>query len=703
VSEIAAPGVPGPLCVFGEHAFPIATAKLGDAVAPVVAGAQFGHGRVVAFGHGGYFGKAALATAGTGRLVLNAVAWAVHKDKHDPRIALHRAGDLRAFLQGAGYDARTVQGRNWQRELGDYELLCTDPARLSEDERRAIQTFIRGGGGLVVGGLGWGWLQLNPGKDIREHPLNQLLAPAGILWADGYLSKTSAAGYNVDPLPDQLTQASSALDFIVAHPDGATQKTRIAQAVRTLTTAVRTLPLDDALLLPRLAALESRGDGLVTPSEKQPVSNKRPLDRLLLTLQFERIKNLPAEQVEAHPAAEFFPGLPEAGAATVVRKVEIDTGIPGRHSTGLYAAAGSTVTVALLGNAAAGDLKLRIGAHSDKLWHKDRWPRVPEITRTFTLKSGTTKAANAFGGLVYVEVPNQARASRQVVTIRGAVAAPLYVLGTTTLDQWRTVERKAPGPWAELASSKIILTAPSSVVRKLDDPQALMRFWDAVADADADLAGRPHTRVRPERYVADVLISAGYMHAGYPIMTHLDAAAIMVDRERMLREGARACWGLFHELGHNHQNPDWTFAGTGEVTCNLFTLYALDSVVGVSPDEQERFTRGAIREEFAAHRRAGAPFATWKSKPFLALLMYVQLQRAFGWDAFKRVFAEYRALPKSERPADDAEKRDQWLMRFSRTVNRDLGPFFEAWRIPTSPAARASVADLPEWPSDQWQ
>ena len=98
---------------------------------------------------------------------------------------------------------------------------------------------------------------------------------------------------------------------------------------------------------------------------------------------------------------------------------------------------------------------------------------------------------------------------------------------------------------------------------------------------------------------------------------------------------------------------------------------------------------------------AGADFNEWKRKPFLALLMYMQVREAFGWDAYKQIFAEYRDLPKDQRPKDDAEKRDQWLVRLSRTVGRNLGPFFETWGVPTSEQARASIADLPVWmPAD---
>ena len=63
----------------------------------------------------------------------------------------------------------------------------------------------------------------------------------------------------------------------------------------------------------------------------------------------------------------------------------------------------------------------------------------------------------------------------------------------------------------------------------------------------AELGARP-LDVQPQRFVTDRQISLGYMHSGYPIMTHLDAAERFVDLERLSTKGD---WGMFHEMGHN--------------------------------------------------------------------------------------------------------------------------------------------------------
>ena len=78
-------------------------------------------------------------------------------------------------------------------------------------------------------------------------------------------------------------------------------------------------------------------------------------------------------------------------------------------------------------------------------------------------------------------------------------------------------------------------------------------------------------------------------------------------------------------------------------------------------------------------------------------MMYVQLVDGYGWGAFKRVYEEYRDLPAQFRPKSDADKRDHWLVRFSRSVGRDLIPFFRALGVSVSDAAVREVSGLPEW------
>jgi hypothetical protein len=365
------------------------------------------------------------------------------------------------------------------------------------------------------------------------------------------------------------------------------------------------------------------------------------------------------------------------------------------HSTGLYAAPGEVITVTVPANAAKKKLRVRIGAHKDELWHLDSWKRFPEITRSFVIDAPVTKAACAFGGLVYIDVPRNCDLGTIAVQISGAVPAPVYFHGRTTPEEWRATIRNHPAPWGEIVSSKVIVTLPSDVLRTLDDPKALMETWDRILDLVADLATIPRERERPERIVCDEQISAGYMHSGYPIMTWMDQPANFASREALIK----GHWGIFHELGHNHQVKDWTFEGTGEVTCNLFSFYIYDKLCGVKPRDYVH-GRGTVPviELHKKYFATGKPsYERWMADPFTALCMYAQLQDAFGWEPYQKVFAEYRALPDGQRPKTEQERRDQWMMRFSKTVGKNLAPFFTRWGVPISDAAAKSVASLPAW------
>ncbi|MBC7286627.1 MAG: hypothetical protein H5T86_00990 [Armatimonadetes bacterium] len=698
VREIAAPGVPGTLCVFGDNAFAVVVGRSGRAFEPVVAACRIGKGRAVGFGHDGYLGQGALDVADTGRLMLNAVRWAAAKPS--PRVAVRGLQELLAFFREHGLPAEPLDGDDWLERLGDYDVLCIHAGGLPmPDQAPQLVKYLRSGGGLITAHTGWGWLQLSPGKCLAtDFPATQLLAPGGLIWGDGTLNRTSAKGFSAEARPSELTNASRALDALEAHATGRRLTAEdLAQAGWSVVRTASVLPPNDEILLPRLRRVQQRHAAEAVPTPQKPLGADNTLARLALTLQLQDLRRTPPQLVKAHPAAAAFPGAVPPDAPRVEKRLEIDTQVPGWHSTGLYAAPSEVIEVEIPQNAVGKGLAVQIGCHTDVLWHLDSWRRAPEIVRSFPLDAAHAKAANAFGGLVYIVVPENCRLGTLSVIMRGAVEAPHFILGRTTPEDWRNSVRNRLAPWAELECSKVIVTLPSEHVRKLDDPVELMELWSNVLDACASLAAMPLERARPERFVTDVQISAGYMHSGYPIMTHLDVAPVLADRAALFARAADGgAWGFFHELGHNHQSPDWTFDGTGEVTENLFSLYVLDRVFNVrqaghpavKPAERER----VMREYFAA-----PSFEKWKSNPFLALYMYMQLQEAFGWEAFRKVFAEYRRLTEAERPKTDDEKRDQWLVRFSKVVGRNLGPFFEAWRVPTSEAARASVADLPPW------
>lgn len=679
-------GLAGPIAVVGPDAAALLAGDRPEAQNVVAATALLGRGRVVAFGHNSALNNDEFLAGddGTGRLVLNAVRLLGAKRKQ-PAIGVRGCGGIQRLLTRRQIPFTVLDG-GWVPQLAKLDLLIAENGEFADEQAAAAtKAWLARGGGLITAGTAWGWAQGNRGKEIRsDFPLNRLLAGAGLAFGDGTVDSPDAG---FAPATKPLLHAVAALERLTA-ADELPAGDRL-QATTSVLTAVRSLTTDDVFLLPRLARLAA-GKPPVVPTEKVPLTaQKHGLERILVAYEDQRLHRLAPEKMVAHPAGADFPGAVPVEAKKVERTVTIDTSVPDWHSTGLYAAPGATITVTLPADAVGKRLGVRIGAHTDGLWDKDKWSRWPALSWARQLDQPVTRHANPFGGAVYVTVPRDSGAGTIAVKIAGAVEAPLFVAGTTTPEQWQQ-SRAAPAPWAELVGKRIILTVLAQDVRTLDDPAAVLAFWDEAIAAQDRLAawGAEETR-RQERFVCDRQISAGYMHSGYPIMAHMDVSDDNVSLAALkgtpLSPGG---WGQWHELGHNHQDGRWTPGNQGEVTVNLFSLRVQLVMYGSKPDSVwggnlAPAKRKAAIAAFRADETKNP--GTWD--PATGLVFYWQLIDGHGWDVLHRVIASYRSSPPKPELRTDPQKWDEWLRRYSREAKRDLGPFFKAWRMPVSDAA----------------
>jgi hypothetical protein len=699
VTAIPKLGAPGPVAIFGLKAFPVFAASAdGKSQMALCAAAELGKGRVVIFGHTGYL-DAGGANADLLKLLENAARWcAAPSGRTHPRVGV-RQGGSETVLGKRGLEARRSVGKLNEAELRKFDVVILSAQGLTEDsEAQALETFIKNGGGCIAATTGWAFAQTSGGKTLSdEHAGNRALREAGLAWTEMSFPD-QVRTFEAKPELPRLMNASEAVLALRASRE---QKMPLSeddmnQALSSIQIALAAQSSDRAQQVAEvvMAAL-GKSEGAVPTPQKPMKQTENPGDRMRLVMEARVMKIASGAKVAAHPAAAHFPGKVPADAKRVTQKVEIDPTIPGWHSTGLYAAPGEKITVTLPAALAGKGFSLRIGCHTDTLYHLESWSRAPEISRSVRLKEAATETASAFGGLVYLEVPSKDKTDSPFsVSIAGAVEAPLFVLGKTDDKAWNEVIKKRPAPWAEFACDKVILACPTEVARKVTNPTELMEFWTKVVEDQDDISNQAAERRRPERIVSDVQISAGYMHSGYPIMVPVSAAPEMVTYSKLKFPG----WGFYHELGHNHQRGDFTFDGTGEVTNNVLALHVFEAVLGkdktightgVSVDAQKKHI-----EEI---KKAGNKFATWKKEPFTALTTYIQLVDGFGWDAWKKYLYSFGDASFGPKPTTDDEKRDQFLVRYSKIVNRNLGPLFEFWGIPVSSSAKSEVAKLEAW------
>eukprot|EP01071_Lankesteria_metandrocarpae_P010024 Lankesteria_metandrocarpae@DN5274_c0_g1_i1.p1 len=435
-------------------------------------------------------------------------------------------------------------------------------------------------------------------------------------------------------------------------------------------------------------------------------------------------------------------------APRVATDVWLKSNAEGWQSTGLYALPGVPFEVTLIGvSPPSGSWQrqlswdVQLGCHTDRLCLHDlkmihsmkRWPSVtvrknrcefalpPSHTSdtgaAVDVQHSSRKAADSgsanegrppasfvspFGGLVYFEAQTAAdEDEHSTEQSTGGFDICFRVVGCTKALYWekrRDVEESSceaqswatardaeyAAPWGEIEGRNVIFSLPIDTLKKVENIEEVIQLWDEVLDHYLELSAQ--SLARKERVVCDVQIAAGYMHSGYPIMTHMDVAEIPEELPHIVNAAqvrTKGSWGLFHEFGHNRQRSVWTFEGTEEVTVNIFSLYACQQILGQSPFETTWFKENSLKPAIRYVSQQGLTFRDfWCSDPGVALATYAVLIEHFGWDPFFHVFSEYERLSPETLPTTNSEKILSWVVMTSLAVSMDLRKYYRMWRWP---------------------
>lgn len=681
-----------PLVLTGPTAFPVIVGPDGRIGA---AASRTGTGKVLAFGNDAYMNASVKTNNGT-PLVINAIKWMVSTPS--PVIGLDSSmGALKTVLTTAGYSTRTVTPST----LGSVNVFITRQApNYSAADFMALSAFVTNGGGLIYGGQGWSFTGIQ-----TDFIGNRILAGSGIFVTRENYRATAVDTIAAAP-PSILLNAWVALSKLTEHATGAAKLTASEQdlSASAVERAVANVPLTVkelwALAPPFVAAVP-----LVINVATPLVPALNVLGRVAARVQNKLQQELPASEITENVNAADYPGAVPKTAPRETINLTIDgtfVGVDERYSfrgavwrsTGTYAAPGEVVTVSIPPALAGKGMSAQIGTDIYELWGKTPWLRFPVMRRSYPLTSAVTSIASAFGGLVYITVPPGTAFGDVAVTLTNVVRAPLYVHGKTSLAQWMTI-RDYPAPWAEIASDKMIIMVPSSDIRTLAEPDKLMNRWDQIMDADADLAAISHTRVRPERFRVDRQVSAGSQRAGYPIEASTKSGPDLVNVTTI----GTTTWGFWHEVGHLHQWQPWVFKGTTEVSVNWFSMYDSEVLFNIPRAKGSTSLLPADRvKRIQAFLASSADYTMLDA--WTGLEMFAQLQEWFGWQPFKDVNADYLLLTPASSPSTDQDKIDQWVLRFSQKVGKNLGPFFKTtWRVPVSQSVLDQLALLATWPA----
>ena len=683
---------PGWMVTYGPDAHDIAYFSPGAAAGTMIGAAAWGAGRVIAVPDHQALNMQQYA-ANSAIFFRNGIAWLGGEGRQVRLITL--SAELGAWLEADGYQNVTVTDvNNLALALVDGGVLIPPwlGANVHEETLGIVAAFVRQGGGLFLAeyGVGYQWWWA---PSIPDAPGNRLLEEAGIVFTSDSHGQNGVvdlvrAGENMN--------VDAALRVLSDHQD-ATPEAR--EWTQTFMARIGEGLHGDNPILKRLSQATSEAIASVIVTPQSPVETE--WDKTLLRLETRILRALPVDEITAHRAAEALYGEVPADAPRIRRIIQIDPDQTRWHSTGLYAAPGEIITVDVPAEILDRGVILRMGGHVDNIARRDRWLRPPEVHWSYALDTLQVRAASPFGGALYIDVGTENRHLAPFeVALGNGVEAPFFVLGQTANQEWVERIRNAPAPYAELVSERLSISLPSNLIRTLDDPNAVMTFWDNVVRFQDEVAAHAHLRYMAERINIDVQISAGYLHAGYPTQGPVVAADELVDLTGLNVGGS---WGWFHELGHEAQRrPDkswgwnnaYTFDNSVEATVNIFTVYAMD-MLGLSAQGGWAWTN--TRLGVMDRALAGLAQGTYADVGVgFKLAMFLQLRDHFQWPALQNILELYTL--DDQHPENEAAERDTWLQRTSQVLGHDMTGFFrDTWGLEVSDAAVDSINHLPQW------
>ncbi|XP_067221166.1 TRPM8 channel-associated factor homolog [Chanodichthys erythropterus] len=682
VSEFDTQGgaIASEVMVHGPLAFPIAVTPAGKAF---IAGAYYGQGRVIVVSHEGYLGRDSLST-----FMINAIKW-LDEGRTGVIGILPSLKAAHTVLSKSGLDCQLT---DFREDLSVY--VCTS---YSDAQCAEIQEFVAEGGGLLIGGHAWYWAQTHPGCNVMtEYPGNHILNKMGLcllgntlgggLYKAQEIEHRCREGYHFRSMLQRFAEHVSQGKELTDHEQGC-----LKQLGCDCANYLSMCSHDSAAYTSVLSLLTDivKEVGVPQVCSNCPVESAR--DHLMLHVGTEVYKVSPNPDALLPYIIKDRPDLPTVSNARV--RISANTADCEEWiSTGLYLSSGMKTFIAIPPEIVGKNWQVQLGCQTDNIGGANILKRAPVVHERFPLDKEMVQVWNLWGGLIYLIAPPQSKVDGVEIVVQVSVQAPYFKSGETSVADWVSGIRSAPAPWAELEFENIIITLESEFIRNLDRPDEVATLWDTIMRSIADLAARPAKFPRKERFVADVQISCGFMHAGYPIMMHSNSAPALIKVEEAYKSGI---WGAIHELGHNQQRRVWEFPPhTTECTCNLWSVYVHEEVLQLNrANAHPAMTLENRQARTKMYCSGGKDLKSWSM--WTALETYMQLQEKFGWDAFKKVFTAYHNM--SGVPNDNAGKMNLYAETFSKVVNLNLCPFFKAWGWPIQPSTEEKISHLPEW------
>ncbi|WP_248746289.1 M60 family metallopeptidase [Pseudomonas sp. MWU12-2037] len=364
-----------------------------------------------------------------------------------------------------------------------------------------------------------------------------------------------------------------------------------------------------------------------------------------------------------------------------------------RQPTGLYLAANTALTLDLtfisrIGNPQATLLVGALDSNPD-IRFKD--------PREYPLNDGRNVVTDPAGGMLYLKLSGVGNRIK-VNFISGAVRAPTFIYGQTTLAEYRqALNTYTQSPHVELRAYRLLVTVTreAALLHQDADQNQLMETYSKISNIQDMTIGLDNsTPLHAPPQLSRHLIMGNYTKTGECYAWHgATVYPLYYDKILLNSNDLKKSWGVSHELGHQHQMLCYEAYIFNEVSNNLPAL-AQERAFGIRSRLLILDGIDHWKVAFENINRPGLNYVT-DLGGVEQLCPLEQLRLAFGDDFWPRLNKYAREnLPSNGSTPPDPQAFDNLALCASSVANVDLRSFFAAWGIPLTPSGQQRIAAL---------
>ncbi|KHK97771.1 hypothetical protein LK09_09715 [Microbacterium mangrovi] len=295
-------------------------------------------------------------------------------------------------------------------------------------------------------------------------------------------------------------------------------------------------------------------------------------------------------------------------------------------------------------------------------------------------------------GLVSL-VNTSAAATR--VSVSGGVAVPSFVLGETTEAQFKSDLAAFPESPLTVVEGRRLVAAFQRrflVPRLAGVTVGRVQSWDdAVARIDRTYGLSVSETGLNRKSLARVFMANPDTGAGGASATQ-DHVTFQVNggvANQVLTQAIDNQWGLWHEIGHTYQTPQYRWSGMTEVTVNIASHSVLEGF-GVSgpPSHQPEV------DEFMALPEEQRDFNTAKK---IQLRMFEQLFDQYGIGFYAKLSRLYRERVDAGtlKVSGTVAMQQYFMVTAGEASGHNLTAFFSKWGLKPDAETKAALAKYP--------